>query len=302
MPSKQEKILVIKLSALGDFIQNLGLMRTIREHHKNAHITLLTTKPYQKLGEACGYFDRVILDPRPKFYQFAKWINLKNKLNEKKFTRVYDLQINDRTALYYKLLKEKPEWIGQLDKKLRDKSGMAFYRHQKMLEKSGIHKAKIDQMDWMLGDISNLPLKSPYALIVPGCAPTRPEKRWPAAHYSALCNALIAQNILPVLIGTQDEAEILNKISQNCPNALNLLGQTALFDIAPLARGAQIAIGNDTGPMHIIGPTNCRSIVLFSGHSDPERHAPLGDNIQTIQKDNIADISVDQVLETANLN
>ncbi len=302
MPSTQEKILVIKLSALGDFIQNLGLMRAIREHHKNAHITLLTTKPYKTLGQECGYFDDIIIDPRPKFYQFAKWINLKNKLNDGQFTKIYDLQINDRTTLYHKLLRNNPDWIGQLDKETRDKSGMAFYRHQKMLKKADINDAEIDQMVWMKGDIANLPLKSPYALIVPGCAPTRPEKRWPAPHYSALCNVLISQNILPVLIGTQDEAEILNEISKNCPNALNLLGQTALFDIAPLARGAQIAIGNDTGPMHIIGPTNCPSIVLFSGHSDPERHAPLGDNIQTIQKDNIADISVDQVLETANLN
>lgn len=302
MPSNQEKILVIKLSALGDFIQNLGLMRAIRNHHKDARITLLTTKPYKNIGEACGYFDDVIIDPRPKFYQLGKWLNLKKKLNNGQFAKAYDLQINDRTALYYKLFKTKPDWIGQLDKDNRDKSGMAFYRHQKMLKNAGIHGAEIDKMEWMKDDIAHFQLKSPYALIVPGCAPTRPEKRWPTAHYFALCNALVAKNIQPVLIGTQDEADILNEIAQNCPDALNLLNQTKLFDIAPLARNAQIAIGNDTGPMHIIGPTNCPSIILFSGHSDPKRHAPLGDNVQTIQKDEIADISVDQILKISNLN
>jgi ADP-heptose:LPS heptosyltransferase len=293
----QNKILVIKLSALGDFIIALGAMRAIRKHHKNDHITLLTTKPYQSLAESCGYFDEVIIDKRPKFHQISKWWDLKKALNKEDYSRVYDLQINDRTALYYRLLNSNPEWIGTLKKSDRDKSGLAFYRHKKMLEKLAIKDIEIDKMDWMKGDISQFSLKSSYALIVPGCAPSRPEKRWPASYFTELCQKLIKKNIQPVLIGTNDESSILNEITDQCPNALNLLGQTKLFDIAALARNAKLAVGNDTGPMHIIGPTDCPSIVLFSNSSDPSKHAPLGQNIQTIQKDNIADISVDDVFK-----
>lgn len=290
-----KKILVIKLSALGDFIIALGAMRAIRDHHKDAYITLLTTKSYKKLGEDCGYFDEVIIDERPKFYQITKWSKLKKLLNKNNFDVVYDLQINDRTALYYKLFKSKPKWIGALDKHKRNKSGLAFYRHKKILGNAGVQNIKIDTLEWMKTDLTQFDLKKPYALIVAGCAPTRPEKRWPATHYAQLCQKLSDQNIQSVLIGTQDEADILNDIAQQCPKALNLLGQTNLYDIATLARDATCAIGNDTGPMHIIGPTNCTSIVLFSGSSDPKRHAPLGENIQTIQKDNIADIEVGEV-------
>jgi ADP-heptose:LPS heptosyltransferase len=53
------RILVIKLSALGDFIQASGPMKALRAHHPDAHITLLTTDPYVAMGQATGWFDEV---------------------------------------------------------------------------------------------------------------------------------------------------------------------------------------------------------------------------------------------------
>ena len=77
MTQEQQKILVIKLGALGDFIQALGPMAAIREHHKNAHITLLTTKGFQGFAEECGYFDDDIIDKRPKAANILGWISLR---------------------------------------------------------------------------------------------------------------------------------------------------------------------------------------------------------------------------------
>ena len=45
-----ERILVIKLSALGDFVQALAAMKRIREAHPGARITLLTTPPTGRSG------------------------------------------------------------------------------------------------------------------------------------------------------------------------------------------------------------------------------------------------------------
>ena len=299
-PSKKKKnILVIKLSALGDFVQNFGIMRAIRNNHKDAHITLLTTAPYRSMAQDSGYFDEIWTDQRPKFYQPMRWFDLKKKFNSKKFDCVYDLQINDRTALYYKIFKIKPKWIGQLKKEERNKEGLAFYRHKKLIKEVGIKHVTIDKLTWMKSDISSFNLQKPYALIIPGCAPTRPEKRWPAGHYIDLCEKLIADNIQPVLIGTKDEQDVTDEIHQKSPKTLNLNGKTSLKDIVTMTGEATIAIGNDTGPMHLIGPTGCPSLVLFSHSSDPERHRPLGDNIQTLQEEDIADIAPNEVYKTA---
>src|SRR5688572_4110498 len=96
-------ILVIKLGALGDFIQALGPMKAIRSHHPQDRLTLLTTAPYASLARASGYFDSVVIDERPKWTQPQKWFSLRQKLNGGRFSRVYDLQNNDRTGLYFRL-------------------------------------------------------------------------------------------------------------------------------------------------------------------------------------------------------
>lgn len=305
MPQSKQNILVIKLSALGDFIQALGPMQAIRQHHPEAEITLMTTKMFESFGEKCGYFDRVIVDSRPKWHNFSGWTNLRKQLRKGNYDRVYDLQNNDRSCFYFKLfpLRKKPEWVGtakgashQNTSKERT-AGLSFEGHKQTLEMAGLKNIKVDQLEWVKEDLSDFDLKTKYALIVPGCAPQHPQKRWSAENYAKLCNRLSKQKIQPVLLGTDSEKDVTSKISELCEESLNLTGQTSLFQIAALAQNAHAAIGNDTGPMHIIGPTGCKSLILFSENSKPERHAPKGSDIRIIQKQKINDISVKDVEE-----
>lgn len=288
MDSPQEKILVIKLGALGDFIQALGPMRAIRTHHPKAHITIMTTTPFAAMAKDSGYGDAVYIDSRPKFSQITKWGALFNFFWTSKFSRIYDLQNNDRTSLYFKLCYPKPEWVGvargasHRNSSPERTQGLAFYGHVQTLELAGIQDVAIDKLEWMQGDISAFPLRPPYALLIPGSALNRPEKRWPAAQYAALASALAEKDIQPVLLGSEAEKDITDEIAGFCPQAINLCGKTSLYDIAALARSALCAIGNDTGPMHVIGPTGCQTIVLFTDHSSPQHHAPLGDSVQAI--------------------
>jgi ADP-heptose:LPS heptosyltransferase len=178
---------------------------------------------------------------------------------------------------------------------------LAFYGHQQTLSLAGIKNVEIDTLGWINNDISQFNLTPPYALIVPGCAPTRPEKRWPAEYYIQLCNHLASLNIQPVLIGTEDEKAVTEKISAHNKNILDLTGKTSLFDIVSLARHAQLAVGNDTGPMHLIAPTGCRTTIPFSGSSSPARHAPLGKNVITIQKEKLDELHPEEVIQSLSL-
>jgi ADP-heptose:LPS heptosyltransferase len=296
-----ENILIIKLGALGDFIQSLGPMQAIRKHHPKANITLLTTKPFISIAKQCGYFDRIEIDTRPKLLQPLKWLSLKKNLNNGKFSRVYDLQNNDRTGIYFKLFNPKPEWVGvakgasHRNTSPERTAGLAFTGHQQTLGLAGIKNVKIDPLNWMDSDISQFDLQKPYALIVPGSAPQHPQKRWP--HYTPLCSELLKKNIHPVLIGTDAEKETLDYIERKNPAVVNLCGKTKLEDLPALARNAAFAIGNDTGPMHLIAPTGCKTLVLFSNASNPKRHAPLGDNVTTLQEDNLNSLSVETVID-----
>lgn len=297
------RILIIKLSALGDFIQALGPMAAIRKHHPNAHITLLTTPIFKEFGEECGYFDDVWIDKRPKIFNLFGWLSLRKKLVNEQFSRIYDLQNNDRTSLYFKLFPKhkKPEWVGvatgasHQNTSPHRTAGHAFDGHKQTLQRAGIKNIEIDNLSWIKEDLSRLGLKSPYILFVPGSAPQHPQKRWPQKKYGALAQQLTQNNYQIVLLGTTAEKEVTDAIETICPDILNLTGQTSLFEIAALAHGATGAIGNDTGPMHMIAPTGCPSLILFSAHSNPTRHAPKGEDVQTIQRDNLEDLKSREV-------
>lgn len=296
-----EQILVIKLGALGDLIQALGPMAAIRRHHPHAHITLLTTKPFEGMVRASGYFDDIWLDERPSWHQPGKWMQLRQRLNEGRFARVYDLQNNDRTGLYFRLLSPKPEWVGiakgasHRNVSATRTAGQAFDGHVETLALAGIKGVTIDRLDWLSGRTDFPGLTKPYILLVAGSAPAHPYKRWPAENYAAIGKKIIACGTLPVLIGTEAERDVTAEIARLCPGALDLTGQTNLPDIVSLAREAAGAIGNDTGPMHMIAPTGCPTLVLFSGRSLPHRHAPKGERLETIQKDEIKSLNTDEV-------
>jgi ADP-heptose:LPS heptosyltransferase len=298
-----QNILVIKLSALGDFMTALGPMRAIRDKHKDDRLTLLTTKAFAEIARASNYFDEILLDEKPRWINPSGWMNLRRKLNSGKFARVYDLQNSDRTAFYLRLFSPRPEWVGAApgashrnDSPERTR-GHAFLGHQQTLALAGITEIKVDKLDWMQGDLTKFALKKPYALLVPGCSPLHPEKRWSPASYRAIATALLQKNIQPVVLGTSAEAEVNREIA-SMPGVLDLTGQTSLFEIAALARGATGAVGNDTGPSHIIALTGCPLVMLFSTKSSTIlKHGPLGENAHPLEAADLGSIAPAQVLD-----
>jgi ADP-heptose:LPS heptosyltransferase len=300
---RPRRILVIKLGALGDFVQAIGPMRAIRNFHGDAHITLLTTPPFESLGRDCGLFDDIIAVPRPGRFDLPAWVALRARLLRGGFARVYDLQNNDRTAIYMRLFPRRirPDWVGTAHgATFRNTSpertaGSAFTGHAQTLALAGVTGVMVDDLSWMGGNTAHFGARAPYVLLIPGASPGRDEKRWPAAHYAVLAQHLANDGLQPVIIGAPEERAAAQTILAATPSALNLTGRTAIADIPALARGAIAAIGNDTGPMHLIGPTGCPSLVLFSAASNPDRHAPLGPRVLTIQAADIADIAPDTV-------
>src|SRR5439155_22646206 len=94
------RILVIRLSAFGDFIQSLGPMAAIRDCHKGDRISLLTTGPFAGFAEELGLFDDVLVDERPKPLALPGWLALRRRLRLGRFDRVYDLQTATRSNVY----------------------------------------------------------------------------------------------------------------------------------------------------------------------------------------------------------
>lgn len=140
-----------------------------------------------------------------------------------------------------------------------------------------------------------------FALLVVGGAAHRPEKRWPIERYAELAKRLLGCDLTPVLIGGPAETEAMDLITADCPQALNLCGQTSLLEIAGLARLARLSVGNDSGPMHLIVGLGCPSVVLYSHASDPRLCGQRGPKVSYIRKPDLADVGVDEVMEALEL-
>ena len=278
-------ILVIKLGALGDFVQAMGPFAAIRRHHAKDRITLLTTPPFADLARVSGYFDAVETGGRPKAFDLCGWLRLMCVLNSG-FTRVYDLQTSDRSSFYRNLmgfpLSRPPEWSGIAAGSSHPHANPkrdflhTIERQREQLAVAGIMDVPLADVSWAEADVRRFALKQSYVLLVPGGSTHRPEKRWPSGRFAALARRLVAAGITPVLLGTRDEAQLLKSIAAAAIGTKNLGGATSLIEIAVLARDARAAVGNDTGPLHLIAATGIPVVALFSKASDPALCAPRG--------------------------
>ena len=64
----KKNLLIIKHGALGDFILSFGPFKAIRDHHLNDRLFLLTTNKFKNFAEESNYFDEIIIDDRPNFW------------------------------------------------------------------------------------------------------------------------------------------------------------------------------------------------------------------------------------------
>lgn len=296
------RILVIKHGALGDFILATGPFKAIRAHHPEARLTLLTTSSFERLGSDCGCFDDVWIDDRPRPHQVVALFRLRKRLLSGRFDRVYDLQTSDRTGWYYRLFPPpRPEWCGIAagcshlhDNPDRDRMHVVDSQVEQ-LRLVGIDSVPRPGIDWLEAPVSGLGLPEEFALLVPGGSPRRPGKRWPAARYAALARRLSERGLTPVLIGADAERDVIAAIADHCKDAIDLCGRTSLAQLASLCRRARVAVGNDTGPMHVAALAGCGTVVLFSRDSDPALCAPRGVGVVVVRRERLEDLSVDEV-------
>jgi ADP-heptose:LPS heptosyltransferase len=299
----QQNILVIKLGALGDIVLALGPFAAIRQHHPDAKITFLTAPAFENFLQPSGYFDEIWTDRRPSLLQVSDWLNLKSRLRQGSFSRVYDMQTSDRSGWYFRLFgsQRRPEWSGiargcSHPHANPDRDFMhSIERQDEQLAMAGIPSVPSADLSWVTADIARFDLDERYVLLVPGGAAHRLAKRWPGARYAELACTLAGQGMQPVILGSNAEAPLAQEIMSSCSSAKDLSGQTDLADIAVLAREAAGAVGNDTGPIHMTAAAGCPTVVLFSAASDPALTAPRGTEIEILQRDNLADLSVESV-------
>jgi ADP-heptose:LPS heptosyltransferase len=304
---RKREILVIKLGALGDFIQALGPIPQIRDYHSGDRITLLTTQRYADLAVQTRLFDDIIVDDRPNPLDPRGWLALRRTLRRGGFDRVYDFQTSDRTGVYswFFLPGRMPEWSGIAWRCSHPHANLARNRQHTMdrqaeqLLMAGIYP--VSRMPWLpaAGSLPPEIAGRRFAMLIPGSSPRHLKKRWPASCYCALARRLSRAGYRPVVVGVDSEADLGRAIRDLCPEAVDLVGRTDVAGLAALARAASLTIGNDTGATHVAAAGGNPVLVLFSRASDPNLCAPRGRLTRVLTEPDLTDLPVDTVFAAA---
>jgi ADP-heptose:LPS heptosyltransferase len=101
-----------------------------------------------------------------------------------------------------------------------------------------------------------------------------PEKTWPIERWVALAGILKAQGARVLLLGGPGEAETAAKITEESGGAaVNLVGQTPLTLLASVMAVCDVIIGGDSGPTHLAVGVGTPVVGLY-GVTDPVRTGP----------------------------
>jgi ADP-heptose:LPS heptosyltransferase len=101
-----------------------------------------------------------------------------------------------------------------------------------------------------------------------------------------------------VVLGGAAETPLGAVIAERCPTARDLTGQTSFGEIVGLGKVALRAVGNDTGPMHLLAAAGAPVTVLYSAESDPALTAPRGANVTILRRPDLAALEVADVAAT----
>ena len=317
------KILVIQTGNISEFVLSLAAMKKIRQAHPRARITLLTLTAFEALAKSSAYFNAVEADG--DLQGVGQWLALRTRIRSAGYDRVYDLTGSRATNLLFQLLRPfRPEWSGPAQgAKLRHRNPRRermhlLERQAEQLQVAGIWpdaptaagEAPAPDLSWILSrapaarSTTGSPAPRPFVLLVPGGSEKKPEKRWPIDNYATLATVLRRAGYDIVVIGGPSESGLARAIQGKVTNLTrnerlvgqvrDLTGRTDFAQIALLGARASLAVGNQTGPMHLIAAAGAPTLALSSSASDSSATSPRG-HVTVVHAANMADLSVETV-------
>lgn len=128
-----------------------------------------------------------------------------------------------------------------------------------------------------------IPIGAPYFIICPSARWAT--KLWSDEAFARLTReAISSTGMYAVLAGGASDRPRLERMRQGIGDkAVNMAGATGLAELAALSKGARFAVTVDSGPMHVAVAAGTRVIALF-GPTSPARTGPYGEGHIVIRK------------------
>lgn len=270
-----KKILVIRLSSIGDIILTTPVLSALKKAYPEASIDYLVMKSFKEAISGNKAVDNVILFEKEQhkgilgIYRFSQQLkenqyDLVIDLHSKLRSRLITLFLGNRTLRYKKrsLLKSILVPLRMIRYQVDDTIVRNYF---KPLDKIKVYyTSETLTFDVDPEDLEKVTAYKDAVVMAPGAA--NMTKQWPVEYYAALGN-LLQERI--VLIGGHEDDEKCNAIQAAIGNrCTNLAGKLSLKQSGALISLAKYMVTNDSGPFHMARGIPKKVFVIF-GPTDP---------------------------------
>lgn len=296
------RILIIKLSAVGDVIHTVPVACALRDRFPNAYLAWAVGPSAGTLIQGHPALDEVIPFPRNWLKSPKSIWRFRRHLRSRRFDTVIDVQCLTKSAIL--------GWLSGAQRRIgfgnRWGRELSRFMNTELVETTGPH-----MIDHNIGLLSALGVSKPCIRFdLPVYEPEQPgmdeviqrnhcrsgfavinvgagweSKLWPADRFGAVARYLGERRGLPTMVLWAGDAErrAAERVVAGSGGFALLAPPTTLRELASLARRATIFLGSDTGPLHLAVALGTPCIGLY-GPWPAERHGPYGPRHIAIQK------------------
>ena len=290
MSAPQNKILVIRGGAIGDFILTLPVLAALRAQFPKTSLELLGYPHIAQLARAGRLVDAVhSIDARPMAGFFARRGQLNPQLAD--FFASFAIIIS---YLY------DPDGIFQENVTKVSKAQFIAGPHRPD-ERAGIHATRVflePLKRLAIFDADPVPRlnvanadRQPVIALHPGSGSEK--KNWPEANWRGLIQRLSGSRLL--LVGGEAEEGRLERLAGAAP--CELARSLPLAQLAARLSACSVFVGHDSGISHLAAAVGIQTLVLWSDTTEAVWR-PMGEHVSLIR--NMANISVDTVHNALN--
>ncbi|RLG67242.1 MAG: hypothetical protein DRO11_10360, partial [Methanobacteriota archaeon] len=291
-----KRILIIKISSLGDVILAVPSIKAIKEKYPKSELSLLVLRKYASLFHGCPFVDRIIgLDSDYKKIPYL--IDISMRLCRLSFDYIVDFQNNFASHIITFL--SFPRRSFGFSRKLgfllthrrpfpKEKSVDPLSSQERILELMGIKFRRKELALWKFPDDGISLLDGAYKYIGINVSASRKweTKNWPPEYIIKLIEMIYNQfpSYRAVLLGDSNAKGISQRIENSVKGkALNLCGKTNLRELVGVIRRLEVFVTPDTASLHLAQSLRIPTIALF-GPTNPSVHTVASKNLEVIYK------------------
>jgi heptosyltransferase I len=288
------RILVVRLSAIGDVVMASGLIPALRARWPQARISWLTEPATVPLLRHNAQLQEVIPWPRASWQELwrerrggalcrAVW-RFRRELRARQFDLVIDAQgllksgvlawLSGAPRRVGLLSREGSQWLmtERVGARTADDPRMS-HEYRDLADYLGAPEGSF-RLDLAVGEAPRAAARAVlaeagvpvgpagrFAVLAPFT--TRPQKHWFEDRWAGLAASLRAEGIVPVLLGGPGDLESAQRIAAAAPSLVNLVGRLKLDGTVAAIADAALLVGVDTGLTHMGTALGVPTVGLF---------------------------------------